>query len=105
MTDAETFAADETSQHVDRVLPTSVLLIATIKQLSMGVALTHKIRDLASGGVRTDQGETLRKGATVAITLGLLEAGQQQLFGLPRAGPRYSSQKRSFRIKLAPERS
>ncbi|WP_189677801.1 PilZ domain-containing protein [Sphingomonas glacialis] len=37
-------------------------------------ARTHKVRDLSSGGVRVDQSDALRKGATVVITVGSLEA-------------------------------
>ncbi|HEX8413706.1 MAG TPA: PilZ domain-containing protein, partial [Sphingomicrobium sp.] len=34
----------------------------------------HRVRDLSAGGVRIDQAATLRVGATVLVTVGLLSA-------------------------------
>ena len=57
-----------------RAARSSVLLSATIEQFGTGKVLTHKVRDLSSGGVRVDQGEALLKGATVVVTVGSLTA-------------------------------
>ncbi|GHH27052.1 hypothetical protein GCM10008023_42260 [Sphingomonas glacialis] len=66
--------AMNTPPMAERAVRTSVLLAATIEQFGGDHARTHKVRDLSSGGVRVDQGDALRKGATVVITVGSLEA-------------------------------
>ena len=50
------------------------MLSATVERFGGGAPTKHRVRDLSSGGVRIDQAEALKAGATVLISVGVLEA-------------------------------
>ena len=50
------------------------MLSATVERFGGGVPTKHRVRDLSSGGIRIDQADTLKAGATVLISVGVLEA-------------------------------
>lgn len=52
----------------------NVMLSATVEYFGGGTPTTHRVRDLSSGGIRLDQAGALRVGATVLISVGILEA-------------------------------
>ena len=52
----------------------SVMLSATVEQFGGGVPTKHRVRDLSPGGIRIDQADAMKVGATVLISVGVLEA-------------------------------
>lgn len=52
----------------------SVMLSATVECFGGGAATKHRVRDLSPGGIRIDAAEGMRVGATVLISVGVLEA-------------------------------
>jgi PilZ domain len=50
-----------------------VMLGARISGFGGGAPTQHRIRDLSSGGARVDQAGSLRVGATVLVSVGVLE--------------------------------
>jgi PilZ domain len=50
-----------------------VMLGARISGFGGGAPTQHRIRDLSSGGARVDQAGALRVGATVLVSVGILE--------------------------------
>lgn len=57
-----------------RVARQNVFLSATLERFGSSVPTKHRVRDLSSGGMRIDQVDRLTPGATVLVTVGLLEA-------------------------------
>ena len=52
----------------------SVFLSATLERFGSNVSTRHRVRDLSQGGMRIDQATGLQVGATVLVTIGMLEA-------------------------------
>lgn len=52
----------------------SVMLSATVERFGGGGPTKHRVRDLSSGGVRIDQADALKAGATVLISVGVFVA-------------------------------
>jgi hypothetical protein len=52
----------------------SVLLTARLERFGGGPITTHRVRDLSASGMRVDQAAGLKVGATVLVTIGMLEA-------------------------------
>ena len=50
------------------------MLSATVEQFGGGAPTRHRVRDLSPGGIRIDQADTIKVGATVLISVGVLEA-------------------------------
>jgi hypothetical protein len=51
-----------------------VMLSATVERFGGRAPTKHRVRDLSAGGIRIDQAEALKVGATVLISVGALEA-------------------------------
>ncbi|WP_242154634.1 PilZ domain-containing protein [Sphingomonas sp. BAUL-RG-20F-R05-02] len=52
----------------------SVMLSAIVEGFGGGKQTKHRVRDLSAGGARIDQAGALRKGATVLVSVGALQA-------------------------------
>lgn len=59
---------------VPRAPRESVLLSASILQFGKDATTKHRVRDLSVTGVRIDQAAALQAGATVLVSVGILEA-------------------------------
>ena len=58
----------------DRALRERVLLSAEIVTFGGAAATRHRVRDISATGARIDQAHTLNPGATVLVSVGLLDA-------------------------------
>lgn len=52
----------------------SVMLSATVEHFGGGEPTKHRVRDLSAGGMRIDQADSIKRGATVLVTVGSLQA-------------------------------
>ena len=52
----------------------SVMLRAVVTCFGGATPSEHRVRDLSSGGIRIDQADALKAGATVLVSVGALEA-------------------------------
>lgn len=52
----------------------SVMLSAIVERFGSAMPTRHRIRDLSTGGVRIDQAAGLHVGATVLVSVGVLQA-------------------------------
>jgi hypothetical protein len=77
MTDPDATLPDELPlpEPTERAPRANVLLKAIIEQFGgAGTTSAHRVRDLSRSGMRIDQANVLRQGATVLVTVGALEA-------------------------------
>jgi hypothetical protein len=70
---------DELSREVQRDQRASVMLVAVIEHFGGKPATKHRVRDLSPGGLRVDNVEGLRSGATVLVSVGALETVAAQV--------------------------
>jgi hypothetical protein len=76
MTDPDATSPDELPlpEPTERAPRANVLLKAIIEQFGGAGISAHRVRDLSRSGMRIDQADVLRQGATVLVTVGTLEA-------------------------------
>ncbi|MBB5714873.1 PilZ domain-containing protein [Sphingomonas aerophila] len=76
MTDPDATSPDELPlpEPTERAPRANVLLKAIIEQFGGAGISAHRVRDLSTRGMRIDQVDVLRQGATVLVTVGALEA-------------------------------